>query len=221
VKKVQWSWHPVLLSFFVATIATVITFIIAISLTLILSSKKIKGKSIMEMVIYMPLVLPPTVIGFFLIILFGKNSLAGKLMEWFTGQNMLFTVPAAIIAGGVVVLPLVYQSIKTGFSSIDPDILHAAKVDGATPIKAFWYIILPLSRKYLLAGVILGYTRAFGEFGATLMVAGNIPGKTQTVPTAIFLAIETGNMRLAWYYVCISLAFSFILLTLVNQLKKD
>lgn len=216
----QWSWHPVQLSVTVAFIATVISFLFAILAASIMTNEKVKGKALIETFFFLPLVLPPTVIGFILIIIFGSNSMVGRWIENITGSSILFTVPAAIIAASVVAFPLMYQSIKTGFQSVDPNIINAAKVDGATNWELLFLVTIPLSKKALMTGIILGFTRAFGEFGATLMFAGNIPGKTQTIPTAIYMAIESGNTTIAWYYVFVSISFSFILLFLINRQKR-
>ncbi|WP_068672592.1 molybdate ABC transporter permease subunit [Oceanobacillus sp. Castelsardo] len=217
----QWSWHPVQLSFYVATTATILAFLLAVVLAFWMVRKDRKGKAIVETIFFLPLVLPPTVIGFFLIIVFGRNSWVGQVIETLTGGSLLFTSTAAIIAALVVAFPLIYQSIKTGFLSVDPNIIGAAKVDGANDWSTLIRIILPLSSRSLVTGLVLGFTRGFGEFGATLMFAGNIPGKTQTVPTAIYLAIETGATSIAWYYVLVSISFSFVLLFIINRMKPN
>ncbi|WP_156291655.1 molybdate ABC transporter permease subunit [Oceanobacillus salinisoli] len=217
----QWSWHPVQLSFYVSAVATLVTFLIAILTAYWMIRKGRKGKILIETVFFLPLVLPPTVIGFFLIIIFGNNSWVGQVIEHITGNSILFTSTAAIIAASVVAYPLMYQSIKTGFISVDSNIIGAAKVDGATDWTLLLKVIIPLSFRSILAGIVLGFTRGFGEFGATLMFAGNIPGKTQTIPTAIYLAIETGATNIAWYYVLISISFSFVLLLIINRMKVD
>ncbi|UJL46717.1 molybdate ABC transporter permease subunit [Virgibacillus sp. NKC19-16] len=215
----EWSWFPVQLSFLVATAATVITFFLGILAAYWMVAKKVKGRAIIETIFFLPLVLPPTVIGFMLIIIFGNNSFVGRAIEAFTGRSVLFTVTAAVIAAAVVSFPLMYQSLKTGFLSVDSNILGAAKVDGATDWKLLILIAIPLAFRSIVTGVILSFTRAFGEFGATLMFAGNIPGKTQTIPTAIYFAIESGQTNVAWYYVLISISFSFVLLLIINQTR--
>ncbi|WP_033827078.1 molybdate ABC transporter permease subunit [Bacillus andreraoultii] len=210
------SWYPIQLSFFVATLATVSTLITSILAVRWLIGKNFKGKQIIETVIFLPLVLPPTVIGFLLIIVFGKNSPIGTIIEWLTGTTIIFTVPAAVIASSVIAFPLMYQSIKTGFLSVDHAIIDAAKVDGASNWQLLLWQYIPLSFRAILSGIVLSFTRAFGEFGATLMFAGNIPGHTQTIPTAIFFSIESGDLSSAWYYVIISILFSFVLLGFTN-----
>ena len=213
------SWHPVQLTIFVSACATMITFFIGLIAAYIMVKKNIKGKAIIETLFFLPLVLPPTVIGFLLIVIFGNNSTIGQVIEKIFGQSLLFTVPAAIIASVVVSFPLMYQSIKTGFLSVNPNIIEAARDLGATNQQILLKIIIPLSTKSIITGIILSFTRSFGEFGATLMFAGNIPGKTQTISTAIFFAIESGQSVNAWYYVGISILFSFILLFISNRVK--
>lgn len=216
-----WSWHPVQLSFYVSTIATVFTFLLAVVLAYWMVRKERKINAVMETIFFLPLVLPPTVIGFLLIIIFGKNSWIGQAVESITGNSILFTSTAAIIAAMTVAFPLMYQSIKTGFLSVDTNIIGAAQVDGATEWMALLKVIIPLSIRSIITGVVLGFTRGLGEFGATLMFAGNIPGKTQTIPTAIYLAIETDATTIAWYYVLISIGFSFVLLLIINRMRTD
>lgn len=181
---------------------------------------KFRGKVLVETLFLLPLVLPPTVVGFFLIVLFGKNSIFGQLIEWIFNQSIMFTWWAAVLASAIVAFPLMYQSSKTGFEAIDIDIEGAARVDGANEFKLFLFVSIPLALKSLVAGGILSVARALGEFGATLMFAGNIPGKTQTTPTAIYMAIDTGNMQMAWLWVVCIVGISFIML-IVSQLVKS
>ncbi|MEG6534370.1 molybdate ABC transporter permease subunit [Caldibacillus thermoamylovorans] len=216
----SFSWYPVQLSIFVATVATIITFFIGIIAVYWLIFKNFRGRAAVETIIFLPLVLPPTVIGFLLIVIFGKNSPIGQALEWLIGRSIIFTIPAAVLAASVIAFPLMYQSMKTGFLSIDRTIIDAAKVDGASNWQLLKWQIIPLSARAIFSGIALSFTRAFGEFGATLMFAGNIPGHTQTIPTAIFFAIETGNMTAAWYYCVISILFSFILLFFTNDRSK-
>lgn len=216
----EWSWQPVQLSFFVGIIATIIALGIVFVMMYLLHGRNFKGKSVIETVLFLPLVLPPTVIGFLLIILFGYNGPLGRVIDWLTGRSILFTVCAAVIAASVVAFPLMYQSVKTGFLLIDEDVIRAAKVDGANKPNLFMKILIPLSQQSVITAIILGFLRAFGEFGATLMFAGNIPGRTQTIPTAIYLAIETGNRQVAAYYVLISVGVSFFVLWMINRKSK-
>ena len=215
----EWSWFPVQLSFYVATLATIITLILGSLASFLMVTKRFKGKSIVETIFFLPLVLPPTVVGFFLVMAFGIHSPVGEFIRIVTGQNILFTSTAAVLASVVVAFPLMYQSIKTGYLSVDQQIMDAGRVDGASEGWLWIFVLLPLSVRSIVTGVVLSFTRAFGEFGATLMVAGNIPGSTQTIPTAIYLALETGQTDIAWYYVGFSIGFSFLLLLAINLMR--
>ncbi|GAB0168806.1 molybdate ABC transporter permease subunit [Lysinibacillus sp. CTST325] len=184
-----------------------------------MAKRNFKGKLFLETVLLLPLVLPPTVIGFLLIIIFGKNSVLGNLITWLFNQPIMFTWWAAVIASTVVAFPLMYQSAKTGFESVDVDIENAARVDGANEWQVFFLISIPLALKSIVSGGILSFTRALGEFGATLMFAGNLPGKTQTTPLAIYMAIGSGNMSLAWSWVICMISISFLMLLSVHLMK--
>lgn len=207
---------PVWLSLKVAAIAGVIVVILGTILGRFLARKSFKGKAILETILMLPMVLPPTVVGFFLIVIFGKNSFAGQAIEWIFNQPIIFTWYAAVIAAIVVALPLMYQSAKSGFQGVDRAIEEAAKIDGANEWRIFLFISVPLASKALISGSILSFARALGEFGATLMFAGNIPGETQTIPTAIYIAIDSGNMTLAWMWVISIVIISFIMLLSVR-----
>ncbi len=212
-------WEPVLLSLRTALFASLFIIVIGIFAGRLMSGRNFKGKIIIETMFMLPLVLPPSVVGFFLIVIFGKNSVAGQMIETLFGHPIIFTWWAAVIAATVVAFPLMYQSAKTGFSSVEHHIEDAARVDGAGEWKVFLMVTIPLSIKALLSGSILSFTRALGEFGATLMFAGNIPGKTQTLPTAIYVAIDTGNMSLAWMWVTATVIISFLMLISTYLIK--
>lgn len=213
-------WSPVRLSIEIATVSSVIVVILGIVLGKVMARKRFKGKTVVETVFLLPLVLPPTVVGFLLIVGFGRNSLVGQWIEWMFHQPVMFTWWAAIIAATVVAFPLMYQSAKTGFEAIDEDIENAARVDGANEFKLFLHVSTPLAIKSILSGAVLSFARALGEFGATLMFAGNIPGKTQTIATAIYVAIDSGNMELAWLWVSSMIGISFFMLIFVNVMNR-
>ncbi|MGG3942519.1 molybdate ABC transporter permease subunit [Peribacillus psychrosaccharolyticus] len=213
-------WSPVRLSIEIAIVSGILVIILGIIAGRFMARAKFRGKVLVETLFLLPLVLPPTVVGFFLIVLFGKNSPFGQLIEWLFNQSIMFTWWAAVLASAIVAFPLMYQSSKTGFEAIDIDIEGAARVDGANEFKLFLFVSIPLALKSLVAGGILSVARALGEFGATLMFAGNIPGKTQTTPTAIYMAIDTGNMQMAWLWVVSIVGISFIML-IVSQLVKS
>jgi len=210
-------WSPVKLSIEVAIISGIMVLIVGVCIGAMMAGKSFKGKSVVETLFLLPLVLPPSVVGFLLIVAFGKNSPIGKLYNWIFHQSIIFTFGAAVIAATVVAFPLMYQSAKTGFEAIDMDIVGAAKVDGANRRVIFLFILLPLAFKSIISGAILSFARALGEFGATLMFAGNIPGKTQTLPTAVYLAIDAGNMKLAWAWVGCIIVISFFMLMIINR----
>lgn len=211
---------PIWLSLKVTAISGVVVILIGTIVGRLLARKTFKGKALLETIIMLPMVLPPTVVGFLLIILFGKNSIVGQATEWLFKQPLIFTWWAAVIASAVVAFPLVYQSAKTGFQGIDLSIEEAARVDGANEWKIFFLISIPLAFRSLVSGSILSFARALGEFGATLMFAGNIPGVTQTIPMAIYIALDSGNIELAWLWVISIVIISFFMLLMV-RIKQE
>lgn len=213
-------WSPLKLSIEIACVSGIIVIITGILFGKWMAKRHFKGKLLLETVMLLPMVLPPTVIGFLLIIIFGKNSIFGSLIMWIFDQPVMFTWWAAVIASTVVAFPLMYQSAKTGFESVDEDVENAARIDGASEWQVFFYVSIPLALKSIVSGGILSFTRALGEFGATLMFAGNLPGKTQTMPLAIYMAIDSGKMSLAWSWVICMIGISFIMLLFVHLLKK-
>ncbi|KAB8137690.1 molybdate ABC transporter permease subunit [Gracilibacillus oryzae] len=213
-------WSPVKLSLEVASLSILIVVVLALIIGRFMANKKFKGKSLLETIFLLPLVLPPTVVGFLLIIIFGRNSLIGQMIETLFQQPVMFTYWAAVIASTVVAFPLMYQSFKTGLEAVDQDIENAARVDGAGEWKLFLFVSIPLASKSLISGGILSFARALGEFGATLMFAGNIPGKTQTTPTAIYIAIDSGDMQMAWLWVACMVGISFVMLFLVHFVRS-
>ncbi|MEY9975214.1 molybdate ABC transporter permease subunit [Lysinibacillus sp. RC79] len=212
-------WSPLKLSIEIALVSGIIVIVTGILFGKWMAKRNFKGKLFLETMLLLPLVLPPTVVGFLLIIIFGKNSVLGNLITWLFNQPVMFTWWAAVIASTVVAFPLMYQSARTGFESVDVDIENAARVDGANEWQVFFFISIPLALKSIVSGGILSFTRALGEFGATLMFAGNLPGKTQTTPLAIYMAIGSGNMSLAWSWVICMIGISFIMLLGVHLMK--
>jgi len=211
---------PILLSLKIALVSGMIVIVLGTLLGRVLSRSKFIGKPIVETILMLPMVLPPTVIGFFLIIIFGKNNFLGQAIEWLFQQPIIFTWWAAVIAATIVAFPLMYQSAKSGFQGIDREIEEAARVDGANEWNIFFFISIPLASRSLISGSILSLARALGEFGATFMFAGNIPGKTQTLPTAIYIAMDSGNMKMAWLWVISIVLISFIML-LTIRVKQE
>jgi molybdate transport system permease protein len=211
---------PIKLSIQVAIVSLLFVSISGVLTAKMMIKKNFNGKIFVETCFLLPLVLPPTVIGFLLVYIFGGNSWIGKVIESIFHSSLMFSWWAAVIASSVVAFPLMYQSAKTGFLSMDKEVEDAARVDGASEWHVFYSVTLPLSYKALIAGFILSFARALGEFGATLMFAGNIPGKTQTAPTAIYVALESGNIKQAWILVCCMILISFLMLLLTTKLNR-
>lgn len=211
---------PILISVKVALISSIIAFVAAIAAARWTSRRRFRGRNLVETAFLLPLVLPPTVVGFVLLVALGRRSWIGEAYEWFTGQPVLFTWVAATIAASVVAFPLAYRTVKVGFEEVEPAYEDAARSMGASEWQVFRYITVPLASRALIAGYILGFARALGEFGATLMVAGNIPHRTQTIPTAIYLAVDGGMWQLAWTWAIVMAILSFLLLLAAGRYSR-
>jgi len=195
------DFTPLQLSLRIAGIATLIVFVTGVFSARIITRSRFPGKRILESLLMLPLVLPPTVVGFGLLYLFGANGPIGKLLlDWFDVQ-VVFTWTGAVIAAIVVAFPLMYQSAAASFQKYDRNIENAALTMGASKWRVFWTISFPIAWPGLLAGLVLTFARALGEFGATLMIAGYIPNQTETIPLAIYFAVESGNRDEALYWV--------------------
>ncbi|MEG3926813.1 MULTISPECIES: molybdate ABC transporter permease subunit [unclassified Microcoleus] len=211
----EFDISPLWISLKSSAIATFFTFFMGIAAARWMLSTRIRGKALIEGIFISPLVLPPTVVGFLLLLLFGRNGAIGQLLLQFD-LTIIFTWQAAAITATVVSFPLMYKTALGAFEQIDANLLNAARTLGASEWQVFWRIMLPLAWPGILAGTILAFARALGEFGATLMLAGNIPGQTQTIPMAIYFAVEAGDMRQAGIWVLIILSISLSVLTAVN-----
>lgn len=195
------DYTPLILSIKIAGIATCIVFLLGVSCARLISRNQFPGKRLLEALFLLPLVLPPTVVGFGLLFIFGKNGPIGRLLlQWFDYQ-IVFTWVGAVIAAVVVSFPLMYQSAAAAFLKYEKNLEHAALTMGASKWKVFWTISFPLAWPGLVAGFVLSFARALGEFGATLMVAGYIPNQTNTIPLTIYFAVESGNMQTALFWV--------------------
>lgn len=213
------DWFPVLFSLKVAFISLVVVTLVGLPVSKLLARTEFVGKDLLEAIITLPLVLPPSVIGYGLLVLIGKNGLIGKLLGEL-GISLVFTWWAAVLASTVVAFPLMYQSAKAAFRNVDPTYEKAARTLGAGELKIFFTITLPLAWPGIVAGIVLSFARALGEFGATLMVAGNIPGQTQTIPLAIYFAVDSGDDVTAQTLVAIITIFSFIVIYGINKWSK-
>ncbi|MED4751244.1 molybdate ABC transporter permease subunit [Brevibacillus choshinensis] len=200
---IETNFTPLILSLKVAALSTSLVFVIGLLMARLMTQRNFFGKNLLESFFLLPLVLPPTVVGFGLLFLFGKNGFLGKLLtDWF-GIQVVFTLTGAVIASVVVSFPLMYQSAVAAFTSVDRRLEDAARTLGASEWRLFWTVAFPLAWPGLLAGLVLSFARGLGEFGATLMLAGYIPGKTDTIPVAIYFAVEAGQMEKALFWVII------------------
>ncbi len=205
----------------VSVISVLITFFIAIIFIYFNSYKKNKQKNIMDILILLPMFIPPSAIGYIILITLGKNSFIGFILEKYFNIRIIFTIQACIISSVIVTLPLMYQSIKTATFTIDKDIINAGKLDGASDFEIFTKIVLPLCKKGIYSGILLSFARSLGEFGATILVAGNIPGKTQTLPMAMYNAIEANQTENTIIILFVILSISIFLIIIYHNLNKD
>lgn len=183
----------ILLSLQVAAASSAVLLMVGIPLGWLLARLTFRGKLLLETMISLPLVLPPTVVGYYLLLVIGRG---GPLVEWF-GVELVFTRAAIVLAASVMGMPLMVQATRVAFASVDVRLENAARTLGCTEWSVFWRVTLPLARRTVLAGFLLGLLRALGEFGASMMVAGNVPGKTQTMPLAIYDAVHQGDFATA------------------------
>ena len=213
---------PLIISLEVAGLATVITFFVGIALAYgVLQIRSRLAGTIADAVITLPLVLPPTVVGFFLLLFFGKRSTIGSFLLAID-LPLVFTWRAAVIAAVIVSLPLMYRTARGAFEAIDQSMIHAAQTLSVSNWRIFWRIILPNARHGILAGLVLSFARALGEFGATIMFAGNIPGRTQTMSTAIYAAVQANDYDLAFRWAVIISLFSLFFIGAMNlYLKRE
>lgn len=209
------DFSPLWISLKTAFVATIITSIIGVFVSYKMANYKGKARGIIDGVFTLPLILPPTVIGFFLLLICGKNGVIGKIFMAFD-KNIIFTWSATVISATVVAFPMMYRTCRSAFEQIDKNMILAARTLGLSEIKIFFKIAVPLAWPGIIGGLVLSFARALGEFGATLMIAGNIPGRTQTMPIAIFFAVESGDMNKALLWVLIIVVISFIMIFLLN-----
>ena len=209
------DFSPLWISLKTAFLATIITSIIGIFISYKMANYKGRGSGFIDGIFTLPLILPPTVIGFFLLLICGKNGFVGKIFMSFN-KNIIFSWSATVIAATVVAFPMMYRTCRSAFEQIDKNMISAARTLGLSETKIFFKIAMPLAWPGIIGGLVLSFARALGEFGATLMIAGNIPGKTQTMPVAIFFAVEGGDMNKAMLWVLIIVAISFIMIFLLN-----
>jgi len=190
-------WESFKLSLLVVAFATSIVGVLGLAFAFLLAKRDFWGKELLDACLTMPLVLPPTVTGYYLIVLLGRRGFVGEFLYETTGWTFVFTWQGAVIAAVVVSLPLMIKAARASIESVNPDYETASYTLGKSEIETFFRITLPLARRGVIAGLVLSFARALGEFGATLMIAGNIPGVTQTMPLAIYEAVASGDDRRA------------------------
>jgi molybdate transport system permease protein len=206
------------LSVQVAVLATAMNAVLGIPLAYLLARRRFWGRSVVDVVVTLPLVLPPTVTGYYLIVVLGRRGWLGAPLYGWTGWTVAFTWYAAVIAATVMAFPLLVRTARAAIESVDPDLEKAAFTLGYSEWRTALRVTLPLARNGILAGLVLAFARALGEFGATLMLAGNIPGKTATVPLAIYTAVQTGETGQALTLVLVLTGLSCVVLVLSGRL---
>lgn len=212
---------PFWISLKVALISTIIVTLLGILISKWLYKRHGIIARILESVIVLPIVLPPTVMGFILLIVFSPQSYVGAFFKETLNMSVVFTLTGAVIASVIVSFPLMYQHTVQGFRNIDHKMLNTARTMGANENKIFFKLIFPLSKRPILSGIMMSFARAIGEFGATLMVAGYIPNKTNTLPLEIYFLVEQGKENQAWLWVIVLVAFAITVIGTINILNKD
>lgn len=212
------DWSPLWLSLRVAGLATLAAVVIGGLAAYSLAEGRFFGRRVLEAVTALPLILPPTVLGYYLLVAIGRRSVVGGFVERLTGVPLVFTWQGAVVAATVASFPYVVRTARAAFEEIETTVREAARIDGASRLQQLVFVLLPLARRGIAAGMALAFARALGEFGATLMVAGNIPGRTQTMPIAIYDAVQAGQWDLAALLVMVLTGIAVAALVLVSRL---
>jgi molybdate transport system permease protein len=213
------DWFPLWLSLRVAVLSTAIALLLGLWIAYLLTNKEFRGKEVVDALVALPLVLPPTVLGYYLLIVLGRSSPIGRLYELIFGAPLVFTWQAAVVAALFHSLPLLVKSTRAALESVDSSYIRAARNLGAPEWRVFWRVTMPLARRSILAAAVIAFARSLGDFGVTIMIAGNIPGRTQTVAVAIYDAVEAGNGALARFLVLVVSAVALLILYVANRLS--
>jgi molybdate transport system permease protein len=211
------DWFPLALSIRVALIATLMVLLVGVTLGWLLARRRFFGRELLDAIVTLPLVLPPTVMGYYLLVLLGRSGPLGRAIETLTGEPLVFTWKGAVVAASVGALPLVVKTARAAIAAVDKNLEDAARTLGQSEWRVFWRVTMPLASRGIVAAAMLAFARALGDFGATLMVAGNIPGRTQTAAVAIYDATQAGRND---YALTLVLALSAIALSLVYATNK-
>lgn len=212
------AWIALALSLKIALWATAINLVLGVGIGYVLARKAVCGKELIDTILTLPMVMPPTVLGYYLLVLIGKNGFIGQWLEHYLGINLIFTWQGAVVAATIVSFPLVFKPARAAFESLDSQLEQAARVLGISNAGVFLRITLPLAWRGILAGVLLAFARSMGEFGATLMVAGSIPGQTQTLSIAVYEAVQAGDDYLANTLVLIISVVCILILLITGKL---
>lgn len=212
------AWVALSLSLKVAGWATLLNAVLGIGAAFAFARLRFPGRDLLDSILTLPMVLPPTVLGYYLLVLIGRNGPIGAFLQQHFGITLIFSFTGAVIAATVVAFPLVMKSARAAFESIDPQFEKAARVLGLSPLAVFFRVTLPLASRGIVAGLLLAFARALGEFGATLMVAGSIPGRTQTLSIAVYEAVQAGDDATAHLLVVIVSLTCVVVLLAVGRL---
>ena len=217
----QIDWFPLWLSLKVAVIATAVSLAAGLALAYVLARYRFRGRNVLDALVTLPIVLPPTVLGYYLLVLLGRNTALGRAFEAVFGFPLVFTWQAAVIAAAIHSIPLLVKSARAALESVDRNMENAARTLGASEWRIFFRITLPLARRSIMAATIFAFARALGDFGVTIMIAGNIPGKTQTMAVAIYDAVESVNTLVANVMVLVISVVAIVILYWTNRLEGE
>ena len=212
------AWIPLILSLKVAGWATAIVLVLGVGAGFALARLRFPGRELLDTLLTLPMVMPPTVLGYYLLVLLGRRGPVGAFLDEHFGIRLIFTLPGAVIAAAVVAFPLVFRPARAAFEAVDPKLEQAARVLGLAEVAVFFRVSLPLAWRGILAGVLLAFARALGEFGATLMVAGSLPGRTQTLSIAVYEAVQAGQDDVANLLVLVTSAVCVVTLMAAGRL---
>jgi molybdate transport system permease protein len=214
------EWHPLWLSFQVAALATLVTGAVGIALAAVLALKRFPGRDLLDVLVTAPMILPPTVLGYYLLAALGRSSAVGRAYESVFGSSIVFTRTGIVVAAAIGSLPFVVKSARAALEGVDRTLVRAARTLGATPMRAFFTVQLPLASAGIGAGLMLGFARALGDFGATLMVGGNIPGTTRTASLGVYDAIQANDEAKAAGMIAVFSAVAVFTLYAANRLTR-
>ncbi|SNR73113.1 molybdate ABC transporter permease subunit [Desulfurobacterium atlanticum] len=216
----QEALFSIKLSLQVAFVSTIFVFILGLPLAYLFSLKNFAGKTFLDSVVMLPVVFPPTVTGYILLLIFGRNAFLGSVLEKVFNLSFIFNWKGAVLASFVASFPLFFKSAKAAFDAVDRTFIKASYIFGKGRIETFFKVVLPLSKRGIFSGLILAFARAMGEFGATLMIAGNIPFKTNTIPLEIYTAVSSAEFRKANFLTVVTAVISISVIFLVNRISE-